>query len=56
MSGLNGIAVSSTLSVKVTLSKSSLQLVLGKDEKLEPKTIGATVRIKNTGPEDGRRR
>ena len=46
---VNGIAVSSTLSVKVTLSKSSLQLVLGKNEKLEPKTIGATVRIKNTG-------
>ena len=46
---VNGIAVSSTLSVKVTLSKSSLQLVLGKDEKPEPKTVGATVRIKNTG-------
>jgi hypothetical protein len=46
---VDGIAVSSTLSVKVTLSKSSLQLVLGKNEKLEPKTIGVTVRIKNTG-------
>lgn len=46
---VNGLAVASTLNVKVTLSRESFRLDLNHDGKLETKTVTVTAKIKNTG-------
>lgn len=46
---VNGIAVSSTLSVTVALSRQSFRLELQDDGKLETRTVTLMAKIKNTG-------